>query len=158
MTAVEDVVDVLEGKELNKWNSTDVFWSYNYDRDAQKASSEFYLDDADKVKCVDCYAYCDLEWSYDIDIASRTLNYLKIEAYGEAKLNVEILMEVAFHYEYEVTTPHIPIPYLAIDVFGFTFGFTVYGGVGIGVDIEMDYIWVRSFFFHFSFYENIKNR
>lgn len=50
------------------------------------------------------------------------------------------IFQAEFKKEWDVYSTHVPIPYLGFGVGGIEFGFTVYGGLGIGVEIEIDYV------------------
>jgi len=139
---VETAVEVVEGKKVVRNLTDNYFWSYNYDSSSGSAASTFYLDDADKVQCKNCFVWFDLEYTFKIRIEDRTMKYLYIVAEGDAQMHAEILLEAEWTKEWAINTPHVPIPYLGISVGGIEFGFTVYGGLGFGVKMEIDYVYM----------------
>ena len=129
---VSTVTAVIEGKKVSRNGSeTNELWSYDH--------SGSYLDSNNYVKCTSCYAKLDLTFTYKFTIESETLTLFSCIATGTATMEVDIDLTHNWSYEWDGTSSKLPIPYLSFDVFGITFGFDVYGTLGIGVSIDIDF-------------------
>jgi len=61
-------------------------YGWNYNKDSKQAASAINFGNG--VTCTNCFASLDFVVDFQLDIANRKLNHLKLEGFGDAKLNI----------------------------------------------------------------------